>query len=219
MSDNTPVIEVLEMHREEVAATGADVSVLLADAKFFSGNAALQQAGEVRKLVEALVAAGVAESDVGIESVRVTAGKGMLLRTSSASYVLAVRCREPNKVSAVIDALAAVKNSSLSNVTWRYDVSDSVRQGWLATCVQRARGSADAMAKALGTQVKGVHRIVDETYGSPSSRLPGHDDYSYRAGSAAPGMKRMRVEDTLEGIELAPKEEKVVRVRVWFAIG
>ncbi len=218
MSD-TPVIEVLEMHREEVPATGADVSILLADAKFFSGNAALQQAGEVRKLVETLVAAGVAESDVGIESVRVTATKGMLLRSSSATYVLAVRCREPNKVAAVIDALASVKNSGLSNVTWRYDVPDSVRQEWLAICVRRARGAAEAMAKALGTEIKGVHRVVDETYGSPSSRHDPGADFGYRgAGSAFPSTKRARVEDALEGVELAPKEEKIMRVRVWFSI-
>ena len=220
MSD-TPTIEVLEHHREEVEATGADLSVVLSDAKFFSGNAALQQAGEVRKLVEALVASGIAETDLGIASVRVNASKGMLVKSSSATYVLAVRCREPNKVASVIDALATVKNCSLGHVTWRYDVPDSVRQGWLATCVKRARGAADAMAAALGTRITYVYRVADETYGASAMRRHQHDGYGYDGIElAAPGsaMKRMRVEDTLEGMELAPKEERLVKVRVWFAI-
>lgn len=220
MSD-TPVIEVLEHHREEVEATGADLSIVLADAKFFSGTAALQQAGEVSKLVEALVGSGIAEKDVGIASVRVKASKGVLLKSSSATYVLAVRCRDPNKVAAVIDAVAAVKNSSLGNVTWRYDVPDGVRQGWLATCVKRARGAADAMAAALGSRITHVHRVADETYGASASRREVHDGgYDMASYGGAPGamMQRMRVEDALEGMELAPKQERTVKVRVWFAI-
>lgn len=217
MSEHTPVIEVVEQHHTEVAATGADVALTLSEAKFFSGTAALQQAGEVRKLVEALVAVGIAETDVGIASVHVKTSKGMLLKSSSATYGVSVRCREPNKVAAVIDAIAGVKNCTLGHVAWRYEVPDSVRNGWLATCVQKARGAADAMAQALGAHVSYVYRVVDETMGPSPLTAPrgGYEDMEY---GSAPRMRMQRVADTLEGLELAPKEDRKVRVRVWFAI-
>jgi uncharacterized protein YggE len=212
---DTNLIEVVELHHEDVKATGADLSITLADAKYFRGIAALTQAGEVRKLVEALVANRIAEADIGIESVHAQTSKGVLLKSSSATYTIGVRCREPNQVAAVLDAVTGLKNTFVQAPRWRYDVPDATRNRWLATCLLRAKGAAEAMAQALGMKISSVHRVVDETYAPAAPQSPVH-----YADGAAP-MARARtssVESVFEGMDLAPTEERVTRVRAWFAM-
>jgi len=212
------LIEVVEEVTEEIAATGADVRAIVGGARFVAGEAALQQAVEVRKLIDALAAAGIAEKDVGIESVRVSTSKGALLKSSSATYVLAVRCREPKLVAEAIDAVAAQKNCKLDGVTWRYDVPESIRHEWLARCVRKAKAAADAIAGALGARVSGAHKIIDDTHGkSPQSFAPRGGYGGYDGSTPIRAMKQ-RVADALDDLELAPKQEQTVRVRAWFAI-
>jgi len=85
MDTSAHLIEVVETVTEEVSATGAEVRIRLSGAKYFSGSAALEQASEVRKLVEALTAAVLAASDLGIASVRVDTSKGLSPRSQASS--------------------------------------------------------------------------------------------------------------------------------------
>ncbi len=167
-----------------------------------------------------LIAVGIGEKDVGIESVRVSTSKGVLLKSSSATYGLAVRCREPKLVAEAIDAVASQKNCVLNGVEWRYDVPDETRHEWLARCVRKAKAAADAMAGALGARVSSASKIIDETHGpSPNSVMlrGGFGGGGYDGSAPGSAMKR-RVADSLESLELAPKQEQTVRVRAWFAI-
>lgn len=220
MTDQHSLIEVFESIDEDVSATGADLRITISGARYFAGEAALQQAQEVRKVIDALVAAGIAEADVGIASVRVDTTKGVVLRSSSATYQLAVRCRDTARVAGAIDATSGQKNLVLNQVTWRYDIDDSIRHGWLGRAVRQAKAAADAMAEAAGKKVSHPHRIVDETHTPSADRhwrgtAPGAgSDGAYALGSK---MQR-RVVDALENLELAPKQTQTVKVRAWFVI-
>ena len=220
MTDQQSLIEVFESIEEDVAATGADLRITISGARYFAGEAALQQAQEVRRVIDALVAAGIAETDIGIASVRVDTTKGVVLRSSSATYQLAVRCRDTALVAGAIDATSGQKNLVLNQVIWRYDVAESWRHTWLARAVKQAKAAADAMADAAGKTVSHPHRIVDETHGPSSDRnwrgsVPGagSDD-----GYGLASKMRRRVVDALENLELAPKQTQVVKVRAWFVI-
>ena len=160
----------------------------------------------------------------GYASVRVDISKGISLRSSSATYDILVKCRDVKLVPAVIDAAATVgKNCALHGVTWLYEVPDAIKNGWLAKAVQQARAAAAAMAEAAGVKLGAPHRIVDESHGPSQERhvlrgAPG----GYGGGAsdlyATSVMRKRSVADSLENLELAPKESRLVTVRAFFAV-
>ena len=221
MDTSAHLIEVVETVTEEVSATGAEVRIRLSGAKYFSGSAALEQASEVRKLVDALTAAGLAASDLGIASVRVDTSKSLSLHTPSATYEVLVKCRDPKQVPLVIDAASTVgKTCALHGVVWLSEVPEAIENGWLAKAVRQARDAATAIVEAASVKLGAQHRIVDETHDPSQERRPPGEPRGYGGGSLDSGsmMRNRSVADRLENLELAPKESRRVSVRASFEV-
>ena len=210
MSD-VPTIDVSEEYTGEVPASGATLMLSIQSSRLFTGNAALTEAAEVRKLVDALAVAAVGPKDVELANVHVDVNKGMFTTSSSATYTLRIKCTDAARLPAVLDAIAQQKHCTLSNVDWNFDGVTARRAEWLAICAERAKTKADAIARAVGCELTGLERITEE-----GAERVAHEH-------AVPGaMLRARastsVASELGGLELAPTRSVKVRLRASFRV-
>jgi uncharacterized protein YggE len=218
MSD-PPTLEVTERVWDEVPAAHARLFVVVEGSRLFTGNAALEQAAEVRALVEALRPAGVGAGDVQLLGVAAHVTSGLLGKSSSGRYTLAIRCRDVARLPACLDAITAQKACSLTHTEWDHGpAADARRAGWLREAIDRARAKAEAMAAALGAPLAGVRSVTERTLGDPRYA----DVQTHLHALAAPGsMARGRTMAMAapDFTDLAPSARMGVEVRVVYALG
>ncbi|OGQ88836.1 MAG: hypothetical protein A2289_20805 [Deltaproteobacteria bacterium RIFOXYA12_FULL_58_15] len=215
-------IQVVEQFFGRVPATAAKLLVSVSGERLFTGRAALKEAVEVRKLIDEVREHGVAEKDVGLESLSVDVSKGLITKSSSAKYLLGIWCQDISQIPAMLDVISKQKNCKLSHIEWDYDGHEATKQEWLKTCVERARAKATAMCAGLGVSLGPVYQVsteplgdkkldADNYYGAPGAVLSCESsDLEVR--------RRATVADTLSGTELAPNKDMGVRVTISFKI-
>jgi len=81
---DTITIETLE--KADVFADSVDLYTKIKGKSFFNGDEAFKKAREVRDLVEELTSFGILEGDILLESVHAHASKGIIGKSSSATY-------------------------------------------------------------------------------------------------------------------------------------
>ena len=207
------LITVAIEEREELAATAADLYVSIVGESFFTGSAALKKTREVNDLVTALGAAGVAERDVQLQSVRATTATGILRKSSSARYHLRVHCPNLELVGEAVGVITAQKNTDLSPIVWEYADAADVRARLLDRATTRAHETARRIAANLGTRLAGVHRF-DERYHDPEDRhgdLNAETDAMFRRKSRR---NAIDFEEVPEALGMNVSHRKLVRLRV-----
>jgi hypothetical protein len=110
-----------------------------------------------------------------------------------------ILCPDPTRLTSLLDAIADQKNCTLQRVAWDFGATNERRAEWLALCAQRARAKAAAIATALGHELGGVERIVEE-------RTPEAELRIQTFGDVLPAMARRSasVSEELGGLELSP---------------
>ncbi len=205
-------ITLSEEESAEVPASCAVLCLTVTGARLFAGNAALKEAAEVRRLIDALTVAGAAADDVTLEGVSIDTSKGIIGKSSAATYRLRARCTELALLPSFLDAVAAQKSCHLSSVDWRYDGAETILAECLRRCVKKALSKARIIAETLGVELDGVVGVRDT---SAVDLAP-----VTRGVSAPPGMMRARstIADQIGGLELAPRHPVRASVLVTFAI-
>ena len=125
------VIVVTAAHEQEVTAEAVHVLVTVQGMSLVTGRAALTQAKEVARLVEALGHAGIESSAVELEGVHLESASGLLGRSSAAVYRLRIRCNWLDPLPDVLGAITAAKNVRLEGLVWRYPDSEEHYARWL----------------------------------------------------------------------------------------
>ena len=213
MADPTPpTIQVSEEHTGDIPASSAKLFVDVQGSRLFSGGSAATEAAEVRRLIDALVAAGAGPKDAEIVNVHLDVQKGVFSKSSSATYSLRILCPDPGRLTSLLDAIADQKNCTLQRVAWDFGGTNERRAEWLALCAGRARAKASAIAAALGHELAGVERIVEER--TPEAEL------RVQTLGAVPGMARrsVSVSDELGGLELSPRRALTVKLTAYFRL-
>jgi uncharacterized protein YggE len=176
MESKPDTIKATAFDREEVSATHADLHVTVKGSSLVNGDAALKKAKEVNQLVEALVSLGVKEDAVRLQGVHVETSSGVLVKSSSASYRLKIRCEKLDQFAEMLDVIASQKNVSLDYVKWLYD-DDAIRESMLDQVIEKAKNKAQHIADALGVKLLGVYdfneTIIDDEDPIPSKRVMG----------------------------------------------
>ncbi len=218
------VLEIAEQWVGDVAATEAELTVEVHGERFFGGQAALEKAAEVRALREALADAGLPGDAVSLRGLRAHVSTGLFSRSSSAYYTLGVRIADLSRIADVFEAIVGAKQASLTQVRWIYEPDEAVIGEWLARCARRARVAAEALAGALGGQLRGVAFCRSSVLGR--ERLEG--DVLHVHAFAAPQMRASRglLSAELAGgapggegaAELAPTRRMGVRVELGFRL-
>ncbi len=160
MESKPDTIHITASHSEEIQASHADLSITVRGSSLVSGNEALKKAKEVSALVEALTAFGLPADAIELQGVHLESSGGTLLKSSSATYRLKVRCEKLEKLAEVLDIVAAQKNAALEFITWKYPDEAAYARG-LEQAIANAKSKAENVAAALGVQLLGVYGFSD----------------------------------------------------------
>ena len=137
MESKPDTIKISASHREEILASHADLFVTVKGSSVFSGNEAMKKAKEVSQLVDELIRFGISAENIHLQGVHVEASSGALLKSSSASYRLRVRCEQLGQIADLLDIITSQKNAALERIDWKYPEEEA-----------RERGLESALAKA-----------------------------------------------------------------------
>ena len=210
------LLQVSEQGSSEIAPTSAFVHVVLAADRFFSGEAAMEKAEELRRLALALESAGLSKSALALEGASLDVSTGLFSKSSSVTYRLRLHVTCLDRLGDVFDAVAASKKAQLTHLTWVYP--DGAPAALVRDCAARAKAKAETIAGALGIELDGVQAVRDEAHedtpvapaacygGIPMARKRG-------AGGGAPS-----ISEEFGGLELAPKKKTFAKVYVDFRI-
>ena len=163
MEHKPDTIKVSASHKEEIFATHADLHVTVKGSSLVSGNEAMKKAKEVNQLLEALNQAGVKEEAVTLQGVNVSTSTGAVLKSSTASYRLKIRCEDLTKFAEILDVISSQKNAALTRTEWKYD-EDATREALLLMTLEKAKSKAVKVAQAMGVKLLGVYDLIENIY-------------------------------------------------------
>lgn len=163
MESKPDTIHITASHREEIFASHADLFVTVRGSSVISGNEAMKKAREVSALVDELTRAGVPAEDIHLQGVHVETSSGVLLKSSSATYRLRVRCGKLEQLPELLDIVSAQKNAALERVGWKYP-EETARARGLESAIAAAKSKADKVAASLGVKLLGVYLFTENTF-------------------------------------------------------
>ena len=158
MEPKPDTIKISAAQREEVQATFADLFVAIKGASLVSGDSALKKAREVSQLVEELTRFGLPAEAIHLQSVRTEAVSGGLLRTSSATYRLRIRCEKLDQFADLLGIIGNQKNATFERVEWKYP-DEAIQTIALEKALVKAADKARNIAEKLGVKLLGVYNL------------------------------------------------------------
>ena len=163
METKPDTIKISTSHREEILASHADLSVTVKGSSVISGNEAMKKAKEVSQLVDELTRFGIPAENIHLQGVRVETSSGGLLKSSSASYRLRVRCDVLDQIAELLDIITSQKNAALDRIDWKYP-EDEARERGLESALVKAKSKADKVAASLGVKLLGIYDFIENSY-------------------------------------------------------
>jgi uncharacterized protein YggE len=212
METKPDTIKVSASYKEEIFATHADLQVTVKGASIVSGNEAMKKAKEVSQLVEALKQAGVKEEAVILQGVHVETASGALLKSSTASYRLKIRCEDLAKFAEMLDVITSQKNAALDRVTWKYE-EDEARERMLTMVIEKAKAKAEKVASSLGVKLLGVYDFIENTYDEEMSA-----PYIAQSMPKARAMTASVAAAPSLGMDIQHNKNIHVNVDVWYRV-
>ncbi len=163
METKPDTIKISTSHREEILASHADLYVTVKGSSVISGNEAMKKAKEVSQLVDELTGFGIPAENIHLQGVRVETSSGALLKSSSASYRLRVRCDVLDQIAQLLDIITSQKNAVLDRMDWKYP-EDEARERGLGSALAKAKSKADKVAATLGVKLLGVYDFIENSF-------------------------------------------------------
>ena len=182
-----------------VAASVCEVWLRVTGARYLTGHAVFEQAGEVAKVVAAATAAGVPRGDVHLAEVSIDSRSRIVTTTTEATYVLRIDLREFSLLADLLTAATGPKTCELARTVWRFEEDAARVDGWVAEVLRDVRRRAGAMAAAAGVTLGPVLEITHH-HGEAGGHADGSQADSMMLGDfdEAPARRR-RVADSLPG--------------------
>lgn len=163
MESKPDTIKISTSDREEILASHADLYVTVKGSSVVSGNEAMKKAKEVSQLVDELTHFGIPAGNIHLQGVRVETSSGALLKSSSASYRLRVRCDVLSQIADLLDIITSQKNAALERIDWKYPEEEARERG-LESALAKAKSKADKVAAALGVKLLGVYDFLENSF-------------------------------------------------------
>ena len=163
MESKPDTIKISASHREEILASHADLFVTVKGSSVVSGHEAMKKAKEVSQLVDELIRFGISAENIHLQGVHVETSSGALLKSSSASYRLRVRCDVLSQIADLLDIITSQKNAALERIDWKYPEEEARERG-LASALVKAKSKADKVAAALGVKLLGVYDFLENSF-------------------------------------------------------
>ena len=163
MESKPDTIKISASQREEILASHADLFVTVKGSSVVSGNEAMKKAKEVSQLVDELTRFGISAENIHLQGVHVETSSGALLKSSSASYRLRVRCEQLGQIADLLDIITSQKNAALERIDWKYPEEEARERG-LESALAKAKSKADKVAAALGVKLLGVYDFLENSF-------------------------------------------------------
>ena len=163
MESKPDTIKISSSHREEIQASHADLFVTVRGSSAVSGNEAMKKAKEVSQLVDELTRFGIASENIHLQGIHVETSSGVLLKSSSASYRLRIRCEKLDQIADLLDIMASQKNATFERVDWKYP-EDAARERGLESVIVKAKVKAEKVAASLGVKILGIYDFIENTF-------------------------------------------------------
>ncbi len=208
------IITIKELFVEDVQATGAHIVVTVKGSSFVTGQTAVKKAREIAMLVEALRTVGLPEEKISVETIKIQASTGPVLKSSSASYTLKLDCDDIEQMGDILTVVTSSKNISLDSIEWQFKDLEKRKTGWIAKAIERANARVEDAARALQVQISGVHDCQIEYIGLLEA-ASHRDEYG---GMSSIKMMRHAVANFNIGMPMQQTDQKGVRVTVKYHI-
>ncbi len=163
MTSKPDTIKISTMHKQELSADRVDLFVTVRGSSVVSGDQALKKAKEVSQFVEALSSFGLSPEAVQLQGVSIETSSGVLLKSSSATYRLKVRCEKLEQLAELLDIIASQKNAALERLEWKYP-EEAARERGLDAALEKAKTKAVKVSAALGVKLLGVYDMIENVY-------------------------------------------------------
>jgi len=211
MESKPDTIKISASHREEISASHADLFVTVKGSSLVSGDQALKKAKEVSQLVEAVTNFGLSPEAVHLQGVHIETSSGALLKSSSATYRLKVRCENLDQLAELLDIISSQKNAALERIAWKYN-EDEAREHGLMTALEKAKAKADKVAKSLGVKLLGVYDLIENNF---DEEMPYPQ---FAAMQAAPKRSVGITPEPGLGMDIQHSKTVNVNVEIWYRI-
>jgi len=212
MTTKPDTIKISASQREEISASHADLFVTVKGSSVVSGDQALKKAKEVSQLVEALTSFGLSPEAIHLQGVHIETSSGVLLKSSSATYRLKVKCEKLDQLAEVLDIIASQKNATLERIDWKYP-EEAARERGLEAALAKAKSKADKVARSLGVKLLGVYDLIENIYDEemPFPQFAERGAMQMKArGAAAP-------EPSL-GMDIQHSKTVIISVDIWYRV-
>ena len=211
MESKPDTIKVSASHKDEISASRADMFVTVKGSSVVSGDQAMKKAREVSQLVEALTSFGLGAEAVQLQGVHIETSSGALLKSSSATYRLKIRCDKLEQIAQLLDIIAGQKNALLERIAWKYDEEEARERGLLAA-LEKAKDRAEKVAETLGVKLLGVYDLIENVFDeeTPYPRFAAQAMPDRSMGKAAP-------EPSL-GMDIQHSKTVHVGVDIWYRV-
>lgn len=212
MESKPDTIKISASHKEEISANRADLFVTVKGSSVVSGDQALKKAKEVSGLVEALANFGLSPEAIQLQGVHIETSSGALLKSSSATYRLKVRCEKLDSLAEILDIISAQKNTTLERLAWKYNEDDAHERALLAA-LEKAKSKAEKVVKSLGVKILGVYDLIENSF---DEEMP----FPHLAMQAAAPKRALGItpaEPSL-GMDIQHSKTVTVGVDIWYRV-
>ena len=211
METKPDTIKISASHREEITASHADLFVTVKGTSAFSGSEAMKKAKEVSQLVDELTRFGITAENIHLQGVHVETSSGGLLKSSSASYRLRIRCDVLDQVPGLLDIIASQKNASMERIEWKYS-EDEARERTLNLALAKAKTKAEKVAASLGVKLLGVYDFLENTFDQEAAPMfQAQSTPMMRSAAPAPAEPSL-------GIDVQHSKTIQVNVDIWYRV-
>ena len=211
MSSKPDTIKISATQREEISASHANLFVTVKGSSVVSGDQALKKAKEVSQLVEALTSFGLSPEAIHLQGVHIETASGVLLKSSSATYRLKIKCEKLDQLAELLDIIASQKNATLERIDWKYP-EDEARERGMEAALAKAKLKADKVAISLGVKLLGVYDLVENIY---DEEMP----YPQFAAQAMPMKARgAAVPEPSLGMDIQHSKTINIGIEIWYRV-
>jgi len=212
MESKPDTIKVSASQREEISANRAELFVMVKGSSLVSGDQAMKKAKEVSQLVEALTSFGLSHEAIQLQSVHMETASGTLLKSSSATYRLKVRCEKLDQLAEILDIIGGQKNAALERIAWKYN-EDEARERALLAALEKAKSKAEKVAKSLGVKILGVYDLIENQF---DEEMP-YQQFAPQAAMAKRSLGIAPPEPSL-GMDIQHSKTVQVNVDIWYRV-
>ena len=212
MEAKPDTIKVSASQREEISANRAELFVTVRGSSLVSGDQAMKKAKEVSQLVEALTSFGLSPDAIQLQGVHIETASGTLLKSSSATYRLKVRCEKLDQLAEILDIIGGQKSAALERIAWKYN-EEEARERALLAALEKAKGRAEKVTKSLGVKILGVYDLIENQF---------DEEMPYQPFAAQAAMPKRAIgitppEPSL-GMDIQHSKTVQVSVDIWYRV-